>query len=82
MDKKQNKTKRKSYMEIGKVFFWTATINNWNHLLRQDNFKEVVVQWLRTMSERGLIDVFVPIAIGIIYAKSYSPYMAYQFIEW
>jgi hypothetical protein len=28
MDKDQYTSKRKSYMEIGEVFFWTATINN------------------------------------------------------
>jgi putative transposase len=58
MDKDQYKDKRKSYMEIGKVFFWTATINNWKHLLGEDKLKEVVVQSLRTLSERRLIDVF------------------------
>jgi putative transposase len=61
MDKDQYAGKRKSYMEIGKVFFWTATINNWKHLLREDKFKEVAVQSLRTLSERGLIDVFASV---------------------
>ena len=23
---------RKSYMDIGKLYFWTATINSWNQL--------------------------------------------------
>jgi hypothetical protein len=25
--------KRKSHLEIGDVYFWTATINSWYHLL-------------------------------------------------
>lgn len=58
MDKDQYAGKRKSYMETGKVFFWTATINNWKHLLEENKFKEVIIQSLRTLSERGLIDVF------------------------
>ena|SRR5665647_720488 len=58
MDKEPYAYKRKSYMEIGEVFFWTATINNWNHLLKDDLFKEVIIQSLRTLSERRLIDVF------------------------
>ena len=58
MDKNQYSGRRKSHMEIGEVFFWTATINSWNHLLKDDVFKEVVIQSLRTLSERGLIDVF------------------------
>ena len=45
-------------MEIGEVFFWTATINNWQHLLKEDGFKEVIIQSLRTLSERGLADIF------------------------
>ncbi len=45
-------------MEIGEVYFWTATINSWYHLLEDDKFKEVVIGSLRTLSERGLIDVF------------------------
>ena len=32
--------KIKSYIEIGEVYFWTATINNWNHLLKEDKYKE------------------------------------------
>ena len=50
--------KRKSYLEIGEIFFWTATINNWFHLLKEDNFKEVIINSLRTLSQRGKIDVF------------------------
>ena len=45
-------------MEVGEVFFWTATINKWQHLLQEDRFKEVIIQSLRRLSERGLIDVF------------------------
>ena len=58
MDQSQYTGKRKSYMEIGEVFFWTATINNWQHLLSEDRFKEVIIQSLRTLSERGLADIF------------------------
>ena len=58
MDKNPYAGKRKSYMEVGEVFFWTATINNWQHLLQEDRFKEVIIQSLSTLSERGLIDVF------------------------
>jgi putative transposase len=58
MDKLQYIGKRKSYSEIGEVFFWTATVNDWKHLLTEDKFNEVVVQSLRTLSERGLINVF------------------------
>jgi len=58
MSSEKYNPKRKSYMEIGEVFFWTATINNWYHLLKEDSFKEVIIQSLNTLSERGIIDVF------------------------
>ncbi len=43
MDKIIYGRKRKSHMEIGQVYFWTATINSWYHLLEDDKFKEVVI---------------------------------------
>ncbi len=58
MDKNPYARKRKSFMEVGEVFFWIATINTWQHLLQEDRFKEVIIQSLSTLSERGLIDVF------------------------
>lgn len=30
---------RKSYMEQAEVYFWTATINGWQHLLAGDKYK-------------------------------------------
>ena len=59
--------KRKSYLEICEVYFWTATITNWNHLLKDDLYKEVIIGYLRTLSERELIDVFAfaPKAFGV-----------------
>lgn len=50
--------KRKSYIEIGEVFFWTATINQWQKLLLQDEYKEVVIRSLEYLSSAGKIDVY------------------------
>jgi len=58
MNTQQYMGKRNSYMEIGDIYFWTATINNWYHLLKEDSFKEVIIQSLNTLSEKGFIDVF------------------------
>ena len=58
MENVQHSDKRKSYIEIGEMYFWTATINNWNYLLKEDKFKEVIIGSLQTLSEKGLIDVF------------------------
>ncbi len=58
MDKKIFEYKRKSYMEIGEIFFWTATINKWQKLLSEDRFKNVIISSLEYLSEQGKADVF------------------------
>ena len=50
--------KRKSYIEIGEVFFWTATINQWQKLLLQDEYKNVIIDSLEHLSNSGKIDVY------------------------
>ena len=45
-------------MEIGEVFFWTATINQWQRLLLQDEYKEVVISSLEYLSNAGKTDVY------------------------
>ena len=45
-------------MEIGEIFFWTATINQWQKLLLQDEYKEVVISSLEYLSNAGKIDVY------------------------
>jgi putative transposase len=50
--------KRKSYIEIGDIYFWTATINNWQMLLQPDEYKQVIIESLEHLSNSGKIDVF------------------------
>ncbi len=52
------KQRRNSYIEIGKIYFWTATINKWQHLLQKDEYKNVILRSLAELSSRGKIDVF------------------------
>lgn len=63
MNNKHNTTNldiepRKSYMALGEIYFWTATINQWHHLMSGNNFKEVVIGSLRHLSRTGSIEVF------------------------
>ena len=37
MDMEIVEHRRKSYIEIGKIYFWTATINKWQHILETDD---------------------------------------------
>lgn len=50
--------KRKSYMDMGDIFFWTATINKWQRLLWEDGYKEVIISSLQYLSNEKKIDVF------------------------
>ena len=45
-------------MDIGDIFFWTATINSWFHLLKEDHYKKIITDSLAVLSERKNIDVF------------------------
>lgn len=50
--------RRKSYIEIGKVYFWTATINQWQKLLLEDRYKEIIISSLEYLTNAGKIDVY------------------------
>jgi putative transposase len=50
--------KRKYYMRLGEIFFWTATINNWQRLLWEDSYKKIIIGSLDYLSENGLVDIF------------------------
>jgi REP element-mobilizing transposase RayT len=50
--------RRKSYMEMAEIYFWTTTINQWQKLLLDDAFKDIIIQSLDFLSDAGKIDVF------------------------
>jgi putative transposase len=58
MDKGLLGYKRKSWMEIREIFFWTATINQWQKLLWADRYKDIIISSLDFLSNAGKIDVF------------------------
>ena len=58
MNKSLLEYKRKSFVEIGEIFFWTATINQWQKLLMSDQYKDVIINSLDYLSNTGKIDVF------------------------
>lgn len=58
MHEKLSAQKRKSYIEVGELFFWTATINGWKRLLEKDEYKEIVTDSLLYLGEKGLAHVF------------------------
>ena len=50
--------KRNSFLEMGKIYFWTATINKWKKILIEDKYKEIILRSLEYLSINGNIDVF------------------------
>ena len=70
MNKSLLQPKRKSFMEIGEIFFWTATINQWQKLLQPDQYKDVVISSLDYLSSTGKVDVF-----GFVIMPNHIPAM-------
>ena len=51
-------THRKSYNQTGKVYFFTATIHRWLSLLDPKENKDLIINYLKDLSDKGLITVF------------------------
>ncbi|MEO6550189.1 MAG: hypothetical protein ABIN94_19455 [Ferruginibacter sp.] len=49
---------RKSFMCFGNIYFWTATINNWQKLLLQDEVKEIIVTSLQYLADKKKIKLY------------------------
>jgi putative transposase len=49
---------RNSFMELGEIYFWTATINDWQTLLSSTQCVEVILSSLRFLTDSKKVDVF------------------------
>lgn len=49
---------RKSYIQLNEIYFWTATIHNWEKLLNTDEAKDIIIDSLAYLSNNNIIDVF------------------------
>jgi len=49
---------RNSRMALCEVYFWTATIKEWKHLLKKEYYKELIIQQLQWLKERNKIKVY------------------------
>ena len=58
MDKPLFEQKRKSHIDKGEIYFWTATINQWQRLLEPEAFKDIIIDSLQYLSDGGKVDVF------------------------
>ena len=49
---------KRSYTALGKIYFWTASIHEWYDLLGRDENKQIIIDSLKYLSDRGLINVY------------------------
>lgn len=49
---------RKSFMEYGRIYFWTSTIHKWQRLLFKDDYKAIILNSLHYLHTHNKIDVF------------------------
>jgi putative transposase len=49
---------RNSKMELKNVYFWTDTIQDWKHLLKQDKYKQVIIDTWEDLVKKELIIVY------------------------
>ena len=49
---------RNSYTELNEVYFWTITVNKWQHLLKPDENKMIVVNSLQWLVQNELVKIY------------------------
>ena len=50
--------KRKSYNEISEIYFFTATIHKWFPLLDEDNNQQLIIDYLKKISDEGYLTIY------------------------
>ena len=49
---------RNSMMLLNEVYFWTDTVKDWKHLLKQDKYKQTIIDSWKLLKERNLINIY------------------------
>ena len=49
---------RNSFMELNEIYFWTSTITDWKYLLKQDKYKQVIVDSFKVLFDRELVKIY------------------------
>ena len=49
---------RKSYNTTNKIYFFSTTIHDWLPLLEEDNNQQMIINYLKKLSDEGMITVF------------------------
>ncbi len=90
------KTIRRSYNSINKIYFFSATIHEWRPLLEEENKKILITDYLRQLTQKQLITVYafviMPNHIHLIWQQnklngketpqaSFLKYTAHEFLK-
>ena len=49
---------RNSYTELNQPYFWTITVNQWQHLLKAEDHKMIIIDSLQWLCSRQLIKLY------------------------
>jgi putative transposase len=49
---------RNSIMQLNQVYFWTDTVKDWKHLLKQDKYKQTIIESWKDLSQKKLINIY------------------------
>ncbi|RZK56500.1 MAG: transposase [Pedobacter sp.] len=58
MNKELIRERRNSFLEYKETYFWTCTIKDWKHLLEEDIYKKLIINSLKTLVEKDLIEIY------------------------
>jgi REP element-mobilizing transposase RayT len=58
MDKPMLGSIRNSKMFLAEVYFWTDTVKDWKLLLKQDKYKQLIIDQLKELTTRKLIVIY------------------------
>ena len=58
MDHVLSKHRRKSFTEVGKIYFWTATVHKWYYLLEPNENKELIIDCLKELADKKFWTIF------------------------
>ena len=89
-------SQRKSYHTTNKIYFFTATIHKWLPLLLKNNNQQLIIDYLKKLSDEGFITVYafvlMPNHVHIIWHQnklngketpqgSFLKYTAHEFLK-
>ena len=52
------KPRRTSKLDMNEVYFWTDTIKDWKHLLKQDKYKEIIIRMMKDLVVKEQIAIY------------------------